>query len=283
MYNEDRRAAGGRTWLRSVKRATPVNVKRLWRRVERAASYLPRQCLGTITHVHTHEPLVALTFDDGPHPATTPRFLELLEGHGARGTFFLIGKLAQRYPQLVARIVGGGHALGNHSWDHPSFPAIPARERRRQIRAWAAAVGATPPKLFRPPYGDQTLASRLDPLWLGWKVVTWNVTANDWHGDSAEQIASRVLERLRPGSIVLLHESLFRYEDARYAAREAVLQALAAVLGTAGGRYRFVTVPELLRAGRANRELWIQPGRADYLATLLGEADDDVPTSAVSH
>lgn len=260
--------------LRSAKRALPANLKRALSNVQRAATYLPRQCFGTITHVRTREPVAALTFDDGPTPATTPRFLALLEAHGARGTFFVIGKRAQRYPELVARIAEGGHALGNHSWDHPSFPAVSARERRRQIRAWAQTMGDAHSKLFCPPYGNQTLISRLDPLWLGWQVVAWDVSARDWTGDSAEQIAERILRRLQPGSIVLLHEALYRYEDRRFVPREATVAAVARVLEATAGRYRFVTLPELLRIGRPNREIWFQPGRADYLARLLEEPDE---------
>src|SRR5262245_56809812 len=77
--------------------------------------------LGSIVRVATHEPAIALTFDDGPHPEETPRVLEILERHGARGTFFMVGKSARRYPEVVARAAEGGHALANHSWDHPSF------------------------------------------------------------------------------------------------------------------------------------------------------------------
>lgn len=248
-------------------RALSQDARRAVRALRRTASYIPRRLFGTITSVKTDVPAVALTFDDGPHPQQTLKFLEVLEAQGARGTFFLLGKSAARYPELVARIVAGGHALGNHSWDHPSFPAISARARRRQIRECAGVLGeAGAAKIFRPPYGNQTFWSRLDPLWLGWNVVTWNVCGQDWRGETAEAIIERINASLRPGSIVLLHDRLFNYEDARYTAREATLEAVRAVLQQ--GRFRFVTVPELLRLGRAQRELWIQPGHPEYLAKL---------------
>lgn len=257
--------SGWHTFVRTVKHVVPSGARRP---LKRAASYIPRHLIGTITSVETSEPAVALTFDDGPHPLQTPQFLDILEAHGARGTFFLLGYMAERYPELVARIRRGGHAIGNHSWNHPSFPAVCAGERRRQIRACARALGEVDTRLFRPPYGDQTMLTRLDPMWLGWDVVTWSITGTDWRGDLAEPIAERILSRLQPGSIVLLHDALFRYEDVRYTSRDATLQALAVVLETASSQYRFVTVPELLRLGRANREIWIQPGQADYLARL---------------
>ncbi|MFL6646979.1 MAG: polysaccharide deacetylase family protein [Sulfurifustaceae bacterium] len=238
------------------------------RPLKRVASYIPRHLIGTVTSVETTEPAIAFTFDDGPHPRQTPQFLDTLESRGARGTFFLLGYMAERYPELVARIRRGGHAIGNHSWNHPSFPAISAAERRRQIRACGRALGEIKPALFRPPYGDQTVLTRLDPLWLGWEVITWSISGTDWRGDGADSIAGRILTCLRPGSIVLLHDALFRYEDVRYTSRDATLKALTVVLDTAASQYRFVTVPELLRLGRPNRELWIQPGQADYLARL---------------
>jgi peptidoglycan/xylan/chitin deacetylase (PgdA/CDA1 family) len=180
----------------------------------------------------------------------------------------LLGRCAQRHPDLVARIAAGGHAIGNHSWDHPSFPAVSTYERRRQISACGRVLGRLAPKLFRPPYGDQTLGSRLDALWLGYQVVTWNVSGTDWRGDGPEAIADRVLHDLRPGSIVLLHDALYRYEDPHFVSRAATLAALAIVLQAAAGRFRFVTVPQLLTLGRPNREFWIQPGQADYVAGL---------------
>lgn len=243
-------------------------VRKSIRRTQRALSFAPRQILGTLTHVETDEPAVALTFDDGPDPRWTPRFLEVLEARGARGTFFLLGLSARRYPELVARMKAGGHCIGNHSWDHPSFPAISGRERRRQIDACAAALGDDHAWLFRPPYGNQTMRTRLGMWGTGWKVVTWNINAGDWTGCSAQSIADRVFGALRPGSIVLLHEALVHYEHEGCVSREATLEAVAMVLDKMSGRYRFVTVPELVRLGRANYELWIQPGNADYLARL---------------
>ncbi|MGH8754891.1 MAG: polysaccharide deacetylase family protein [Burkholderiales bacterium] len=123
--------------------------------------------IGTITHVSTSDAVAALTFDDGPHPEFTRRLLDILDRYQARATFFIVGRSAQRYPELVKRIAQAGHALGNHSWDHPSFPYISRRERRLQIRACAKAIHPYGLKLFRPPYGNQSIASRLDALCIG--------------------------------------------------------------------------------------------------------------------
>lgn len=252
---------------RLVKQALPAPLRDAARGARRAATWLPRRLLGTVTGVHTEQALAAFTFDDGPDPRTTPRLLEVLEAHGARGTFFLIGRAAARYPALVERIAAGGHAIGNHSFDHRSFPQLSARARREQIRAWERACAGAHARLLRPPYGDQTLRSRLDPLWLGWEVVTWDICGRDWRGEDAGTIAGRILADLHPGAIVLLHDSLYHCEDERFVSRDATVEAVARVL-QAVPQYRFVTVPELLRLGRPKRELWVQPGEPGYLENL---------------
>jgi peptidoglycan/xylan/chitin deacetylase (PgdA/CDA1 family) len=212
---------------------------------------------GSLTRVATREPAIALTFDDGPDPESTPQVLEVLERHGARGTFFLVGKRAARHPDLVARLVAGGHAVANHSWDHPSFRRIDGATRRSQIRACAEALlsaGDTPgPRLFRPPFGEQSLASRLDAWRAGHTVVGWDVVAEDWRDDPAETLNQRVMRRLRRGSIVLFHDSLYVTEEARFRDRAPMLAALEILLGRLAPAFRFVTVPELLRLGRPVR------------------------------
>jgi peptidoglycan/xylan/chitin deacetylase (PgdA/CDA1 family) len=213
--------------------------------------------VGSLVRVATREPAIALTFDDGPHPHDTPRVLEVLARHGARGTFFLVGKSVRRHPEVVARIVAGGHALANHSWDHPSFRRIDGPFRRAQI-AWCAEALAPhapappegTPRLFRPPFGEQSLASRLDAGRAGHRVIGWDVVAEDWRDDAAELLVARVMRRLRRGSIVLFHDTLYVTEEERYRERTPMLQALEILLARLAGDFRFVTVPELLRLGR---------------------------------
>ena len=144
--------------------------------------------LGSILRVRTQEPAVALTFDDGPHPEDTPPLLDLLARHKAKATFFVVGKSVRRHPELVERLAAEGHALGNHTWDHLSLPSLTGRFRRAQLAWTEEALGARSSRLFRPPYGEQTPASRLAPLRLGLDVVCWDVIAEDWRDDPAEAI-----------------------------------------------------------------------------------------------
>lgn len=90
---------------------------------------------GAVTRVDTQQRVAALTFDDGPHPIYTPRMLAVLNKHRTRATFFMVGAAAEKYPYLVRSVVERGHAIGNHTWDHPSLPALPRHLKRFQILA----------------------------------------------------------------------------------------------------------------------------------------------------
>lgn len=224
--------------------------------------------MGAITHVRTTDPVVALTFDDGPDPEFTPRFLEILDRHQAHATFFMVGEAAHRYPELVRQVAQAGHAIGNHSWDHPSLPLISGRERRRQIRACGRAIAPYGQGLFRPPFGHQNVASRLDALWLGLKVIAWNLAVEDWLGRDGQWMVDRVTTQLQPGSVVLFHDSLYTFLEERYVNREPTLQAVDLLLKCLGHRFRFVTVPELLRHGSPQHERWYQMGDLEELRQL---------------
>lgn len=243
-------------------------VRRGMRIGRRLGSLLVSSVIGTITNVTTQEAVVALTFDDGPHPEYTPRLLELLEKHHAKATFFLVGDSAKRYPELVERIAKAGHSIGNHSWDHPSFPLISGRDRRWQLHACEEAIAPYGQKLFRPPFGHQTIASRIDALLYGYKVIAWNVVGVDWLDHDADRIVDRILSRISPGSIILLHDALYVTEQADYASREATLEAVDLLLERERNNYRFVTVPKLLECGRPEKEILLQNADKGWLSDL---------------
>jgi len=230
----------------------------------------------------TDAPAVALTFDDGPDPQWTPPLLELLEKHKARGTFFTVGSSVRRCPDLVRRMAEHGHALGSHSWDHSAFPLLSSSERRRQLLACEQALGPFGRRLFRPPYGEQTLASRLDAFWLRHEVVGWSVTSEDWYEPDAATIADVLLKRIGPGDVVLLHDTIFdkgvpergpRPDRTSWIDRGAMLAALEMVFRQIGDHFRFVTVPELLQYGPPYYSYWFkqtaQPGGLGTVETLL--------------
>ena len=138
---------------------------------------------------------IALTFDDGPNPAWTPRLLETLAAHEIRATFFLLGSRAQAEPELVRRIAAAGHLIGNHSWSHPNL-ALTARSRIREELARTCLtleeITGAPVKFFRPPFGARRPFVLRSARALGMEPVLWNAITNDWSEPSAERIALRL-------------------------------------------------------------------------------------------
>lgn len=241
------------------------NIRALPSRIFRSAL---QRMIGTITHISTDDTVAALTFDDGPDPRFTPRLLEILESYRTKATFFMVGKNAKQYPELVRRVAQAGHAIGNHSWDHTSFRLITGRKRRAQIRACESAIAPYGQKLFRPPYGHQSIASRLDAFWLGYQVVTWNVIAYDWLDHDAERLVRQIVSKIQPGSVILFHEALHDIIEDNYADREPMLEAVKMLLERLGDRFRFVTIPELFQHGHPQRQKWYMKADVDFLNSL---------------
>ena len=211
---------------------------------------LARPLIGTITHVSTSHHAIALTFDDGPDPNHTPSLLDVLGQYDAKATFFMVGASARKYPHLVRRVAEAGHAVANHSWNHPSFPSISSRERRRQLRACCDALAPYGVPCFRPPGGHLTPRSALEVRSMGYMVIGWNLNPEDYLARSAEAISGRILRELRPGDIVLLHDSNFHHPDTD---RDATVQAVDMVLKGIHQHYDLVTIPQLLAMGRPQR------------------------------
>jgi peptidoglycan/xylan/chitin deacetylase (PgdA/CDA1 family) len=231
-----------------------------------AAPLTRTRWLGTLTGVATDRPAVALTFDDGPHPGWTPRFLELLARHQARATFFVVGEAASQHPDILQRIRDAGHALGNHGWSHRSLPTLGPREQRAEIERGAALLGRERPRFFRPPYGHQSVRSRWSTGRAGARSVGWTTHIADWRQTGTAVLCARLEAALAPGSIVLLHDAIVVSEGVEPGPdlepdRSALLGALDKALAAAAGRWRFVTLPELLEMGRPRWRGWFRYSR----------------------
>src|ERR1700688_2110125 len=125
-----------------------------WIEPLRAVSALERLTPNFTYRVRTRRPLVALSFDDGPHPIFTPQVLEILQQHNAKATFFLIGERALRHPDVVARIKAAGHEIGNHYFTNGSILRHSDADFLGRLQQTERALGITAaPKLFRPPGG----------------------------------------------------------------------------------------------------------------------------------
>jgi peptidoglycan/xylan/chitin deacetylase (PgdA/CDA1 family) len=188
-------AGGPRAWRQAVRRLL--------------AAALPRRLF--LVNGPAAGGAVCLTFDDGPHPVHTPRVLDVLRRHGVAATFFVVGREAERHPDLVRRIAAEGHAVGNHTYSHGEPGRVSAgallEEVRRTDAVVRAAVGEAP-RLFRPPHGKVT-ATKLWRLWRdGWTVVLWNADTKDYARRSAADLRGWVASRaFAPGDVVLMHDT----------------------------------------------------------------------------
>ncbi|MEU8296052.1 polysaccharide deacetylase family protein [Micromonospora sp. NPDC048909] len=154
---------------------------------------------------------VALTFDDGPSPTWTPKILDRLRAAKVTATFCLVGREAQRHPELVRRIVREGHQLCNHSWKHNiDLGRLPVAEIRADLvrtnKAIQTAAPGAPIAFYRQPGGRWTPEVVAVAKQLGMRSLHWSVDPQDWAKPPATTIKHRVLAAVRPGSIVLLHD-----------------------------------------------------------------------------
>jgi peptidoglycan/xylan/chitin deacetylase (PgdA/CDA1 family) len=200
--------------------------------------------------------MLALTYDDGPNPQQTPRLLELLARHDAKATFFLIGAWARREPALIREIVSAGHAIGNHTFTHPSMPAHGAGRIREELYRCREAVEESGERfstidgaaLMRPPYGRRRPGTLRTMRAEGYVPVTWSVTGYDWRSHTTAQRITRRCLRAKDGDIILLHDGSHTEPAAdrskSIVTTENILEHFAA------DGVRFVTVPELVAASR---------------------------------
>ncbi len=153
--------------------------------------------------------LVALTFDDGPDPTFTPRILDLLAAKHATATFFVVGRQAQRFPDLVGAEVGEGSTVEGHTWSHRRLPGLDeasfSAEVDRSDDLLARLIGH-PVTCVRPPYGrvDARVVDRLGER--GLSAAMWDIDPRDWSRPGSGTIAARVLGRLHPGAVIVLHD-----------------------------------------------------------------------------
>lgn len=151
--------------------------------------------------------VIYLTFDDGPvGPQWTPQVLEALASHDARATFFALGQLAQRFPDLIQAEAEAGHTVANHTFDHHTLDGIGREAFFKEIENTQSALGEWGAKCLRPPYGAMDAYTRTYAAELGYTLVMWNIDTRDWQRPGADAIASHVLENVYPGAIVLMHD-----------------------------------------------------------------------------
>ncbi len=200
-----------------------------------------------VSRVEVGQPLVALSFDDGPQPVYTEQILEELARADARASFFMVGRQVQAHPEIARTVLEAGHELGNHSWSHRRLLLIPPSTVRDEIERTDAAlrvVGAQGPLLFRAPFGKKLVVlpwvlSRQERTHVLFDIIP---DPPDYLRPDPQLIADDVLRRTQPGSIIVLHDG-GGLRDETVVATRLILQGLAA------RGFRFVTVSELMEAG----------------------------------
>ncbi len=194
----------------------------------------------TVTKGPADQKVVALTFDDGPHPTFTPRLLDILDEKNVRATFYMVGHRVARHPGLVKRIRRDGHEIGNHSWSHANLATRSDTALLDELDRTAKAIqqaGGKRPKTMRPPFGSMSpRQSRLVMAERKMPTVMWSIDSLDYTGSSSASITNRILRRAHNGAIILNHDIHAR-----------TIRAMPATIdGLKGRGFKFVTVSKLI-------------------------------------
>lgn len=193
-----------------------------------------------ISHGNRSQKYIALTFDDGPVSANTPRLLDMLSRRNVKATFYVIGERAQNHPDIIRRIVSEGHEVGNHTWNHPNLQNLSDAQVRVELNKTRDAIvsaSGVQPRTMRPPYGSISARQR---EWIyreyGYPTVMWDVDPLDWKKPGSGVVANRLIQGTTNGSILLVH-------DLHGASVDAMPQTVDSLLRKG---YQFVTVSQLI-------------------------------------
>jgi peptidoglycan-N-acetylglucosamine deacetylase len=208
----------------------------------------------TVYHVDTPAKVVALTFDDGPSPEWTPKILAVLKQEQVKATFFLLGKHVLAYPQVARMIVQQGCEIGNHTFSHHVIMNLNQEKIKKEIQAASDAIkeatGITP-VFFRPPKAWVTDKDKKIINSLGYETILWSLNSKDWVTFDDKYIVSFILSRIRPGDIILFHDSggAFSTEGGN---REETVKAVRLLVEKLKARgYKVTTVGELLSLSKS--------------------------------
>nr|WP_253896244.1 polysaccharide deacetylase family protein [Solibacillus sp. R5-41] len=195
-----------------------------------------------VWEVDTDQKIVALTFDDGPHKKYTPEILSLLNKHQAKATFFIVGKNAEKHPEIISSMHEEGHEIANHTYSHPK--KIKTEDLMDEIQVTSDilfSITGEIPKLFRPVEGQYTDEMINAVTEKGYKIVmwSWHLDTEDWRDPGVNKIAQKVIDGVGNGNVVLFHDG-----GANRTQTVQALEQILANLETQG--YQFVTISELL-------------------------------------
>ncbi|NLT70573.1 MAG: polysaccharide deacetylase family protein [Verrucomicrobiaceae bacterium] len=194
----------------------------------------------TYTRVTTSRRVLAITFDDGPHPENTPRLLDMLKERDIKATFYAVGNMVKYSPHLLRRMIAEGHEIGNHTVSHGNLARMSDESLLKELRTAHEQILAetgVPPRTMRPPGGAIKKSQKelmMDEF--GYPTVLWSVDPEDWKRPGPSVVTSRLVNGASPGGILLVHDLHKPTVDAMPATLDQLL---------AQG-YEFVTVTELI-------------------------------------
>jgi peptidoglycan-N-acetylglucosamine deacetylase len=202
------------------------------------------------------DPMASLTFDDGPHPESTVDVVKILKRYRIQATFFMVGELADKYPEIVRMVYENGHTIANHSWDHPDFKKINFKQKLRQIKKCNKVLRRYSIKYFRPPWGRYDTELLLAARMLGYRIILWNLHADDWTARDEYTIADTLIQNIQFGKIILLHDNIYRSHSLSDEEKSVImydrtimLKGLEIFLNKMRGNYTFVPLSTLLNRG----------------------------------
>jgi peptidoglycan/xylan/chitin deacetylase (PgdA/CDA1 family) len=247
-------------------RRTAAHMSPSMRRAVRGAIDPVLTPIGSISGARGGLPLVALTYDDGPDPDSTPAVLAALEEAQTKATFFMLSERAARHPMIVADVVAAGHEVALHGIDHQRLTALSSREvQDRLVRGKAVLekVSGQPIRWFRPPHGSQNIGTYRAIRSAGLHSVVWTVAGEDWYAQDPSEVSPRLMGPLRRGGIILLHDALAgdpnapEVPDPLQNVRGEISTAVLADLKERG--LRGTTVGALVESGAPQRTAWFRP------------------------
>lgn len=200
------------------------------------------------TRVTTSRKVLAITFDDGPHPENTPRLLDMLKERKIKATFYVVGNMVKYNPQLLRRMITEGHEIGNHTVSHGNLARMSDESLLKELRSAHEQILAetgVSPRTMRPPGGAIKKSQKeLMLKEFGYPTILWSVDPEDWKRPGPAVVTSRLVSGASPGGILLVHDLHKPTVDAMPATLDQLL---------AQG-YEFVTVTELIELDEKVRE-----------------------------
>ncbi len=200
------------------------------------------------------EKILALSFDDGPHSKYTLEILDILKQYNIKATFFVLGKHAELYPEIISRQVAEGHEIGNHSYSHVNMKKASTKiikEEFEKTQNIVYSISNTKPKVFRPPYGNYNDEVIKVVTSDDSSVVLWTFyqDSKDWSNPGVDKIVNTTLSKVQNGDIILFHDYVYKKESHTVEALKIIIPKLI------DEGYKFVTMSELINISQEKKVL----------------------------